>query len=264
MRLQRLGRPALRIAATVGAGLVLAPASAAAYLPLPAIIQSLLSALPSAPVTIPQPSTVTGAVVAEVLTATKVLAGPGTGKKVGTLSTTTTLGDEPEVPVVLAATTDSSGNPWVKVELPGRPNESVGWVSGNAVLIEQDPWYIAISIARRTVDVYDNGKRVIHARAVVGEAGTPTPTGHFSVLQIVPQTPPDGFLGPYTVQLNAYSDVLHHFGAGPGRVAIHGRGGASLLDPLGSARSHGCIRINNKYIEKIAAEVPLGTPVTIS
>jgi lipoprotein-anchoring transpeptidase ErfK/SrfK len=39
--------------------------------------------------------------------------------------------------------------------------------------------------------------------------------------------------------------VLDDYGGGPGRVAIHGRAGASLLDPLGTARSHGCIRIDN-------------------
>jgi lipoprotein-anchoring transpeptidase ErfK/SrfK len=42
------------------------------------------------------------------------------------------------------------------------------------------------------------------------------------------------------------------FGGGPGRVAIHGRDGTSLLDPLGSARSHGCIRIDNGPITWMA------------
>ena len=46
---------------------------------------------------------------------------------------------------------------------------------------------------------------------------------------------------------------------GPGRVAIHGRDGASLSDPLGSARSHGCIRIDNTSIDWMAANIPQGT-----
>ena len=47
------------------------------------------------------------------------------------------------------------------------------------------------------------------------------------------------------IQLTAFSDVLDNYGGGPGRVAIHGRGGASLADPLGTARSHGCVRVAN-------------------
>ena len=51
------------------------------------------------------------------------------------------------------------------------------------------------------------------------------------------------FYGPWALHLTALSDVLTTFDGGPGRIAIHGRGGSSLRDPLGTARSHGCIRI---------------------
>jgi lipoprotein-anchoring transpeptidase ErfK/SrfK len=46
-------------------------------------------------------------------------------------------------------------------------------------------------------------------------------------------------------------------------VAIHGRGGALLADPLGSARSHGCIRLDNGAIAWLAARATEGTPVAI-
>lgn len=49
----------------------------------------------------------------------------------------------------------------------------------------------------------------------------------------------------------------------PGLYAIHGRGGASLLDPLGSARSHGCIRLDNSAVGLLAADAAEGTPVQI-
>jgi lipoprotein-anchoring transpeptidase ErfK/SrfK len=57
--------------------------------------------------------------------------------------------------------------------------------------------------------------------------------------------------------------VLEDYGGGPGRVAIHGRAGASLLDPLGTARSHGCIRVANRDISWMASHVPVGTPVDV-
>ena len=51
--------------------------------------------------------------------------------------------------------------------------------------------------------------------------------------------------GPIT----GHSDVLQQFDGGDGTVGIHGRGGASLLDPLGTASSHGCIRVGNSSID---------------
>jgi|SRR5215217_2010344 len=50
---------------------------------------------------------------------------------------------------------------------------------------------------------------------------------------------------------------------GPGRVAIHGRGGASLLDPLGTAASHGCIRVDSRQAAWLARVLPPGAPVEI-
>jgi lipoprotein-anchoring transpeptidase ErfK/SrfK len=51
--------------------------------------------------------------------------------------------------------------------------------------------------------------------------------------------------------------------AGPGRVALHGRAGASLLDPLGTARSHGCVRGDNEHVAWMARELPVGAPVRV-
>ena len=75
----------------------------------------------------------------------------------------------------------------------------------------------------------------------------------------VPQPDPNGFRGSWALLLTAFSPVLDNFDGGPGQVAIHGRGGASLLDPLGRARSHGCIRA----IDVLARDAAVGTPVQI-
>lgn len=70
-------------------------------------------------------------------------------------------------------------------------------------------------------------------------------------------------LGSWAIHLNGFSTTIGHFDGGDGELALHGRGGASLLDPLGSARSHGCIRVDNGAIGFIASHAPLGTPVII-
>jgi lipoprotein-anchoring transpeptidase ErfK/SrfK len=46
-------------------------------------------------------------------------------------------------------------------------------------------------------------------------------------------------------------------------VAIHGRDGSSLADPLGSARSHGCVRVQDRWITYLAHHVEPGVPVRI-
>jgi lipoprotein-anchoring transpeptidase ErfK/SrfK len=90
------------------------------------------------------------------------------------------------------------------------------------------------------------------------------PDGLAAIYEIDRQPDPNGFLGPWALPLTAFSNVLFNFGGGPGRVAIHGRGGASLIDPLGSAASHGCVRIADGPIGWMASHLAKGTPVEIT
>ena len=99
---------------------------------------------------------------------------------------------------------------------------------------------------------------------VVGAPATPTPRGRFAVYELARQSDPHGFLGPWALHLTAHSNVLDDYGGGPGRVAIHGRDGPSLADPLGTAASHGCIRIADSEVRFLARVLAPGTPVTVS
>ena len=99
------------------------------------------------------------------------------------------------------------------------------------------------------------------------EPSTPTPVGLFAIAWAIPWNP-DDFLGSWVLELTAHSDVLQQFDGGDGTVGIHGRGGASVLDPLGSAASHGCIRLANDSIDWLVRTIgrnrPPGTPVRVS
>ena len=94
----------------------------------------------------------------------------------------------------------------------------------------------------------------------VGRAVTPTPRGLAYVTQLLKQPDPHGVYGPWAFGLSIYSRVLTSFGGGPGEVGIHGTD-----EPAGIGRdvSHGCIRLRNRAIERLARIVPLGTPVFI-
>jgi hypothetical protein len=168
--------------------------------------------------------------------------------------------------LVLDAIPSGGRRCWVRVRLPWRPNDASGWLAADQVRLEPTAWSIVVSRARRTLTVDRGGVAVERASVVIGAPGTPTPTGLFAVIGAWP-SPPSSFFGAWILTLTAHSNVLRRFDGGNGRTGIHGRGGASLLDPLGSALSHGCIRLANRAIRllvrAIGSQLP-GTPVWIS
>jgi lipoprotein-anchoring transpeptidase ErfK/SrfK len=166
--------------------------------------------------------------------------------------------------LVLGSRVDAAGHPWLRVRLDYRPNGFAAWIDAEDTVLHQDPWRIAVSRERREVRVYDAGHLVRTFAAVVGKPSTPTPAGLFAIAAELPQpSPGKNFEGAWVLPLTAHSEVLRTFEGGDGQVALHGRGGASLADPLHSARSHGCVRLANAAIGWIAGHVPVGTPVRV-
>jgi hypothetical protein len=168
--------------------------------------------------------------------------------------------------LVLSAAKDREGHCWVKIRLPTRPNRATGWIDGERMLLRPTSWRIVVSLATRTLTVDHAGTATRRMRVVVGTPATPTPAGLFSIIGVW-RSSPNAFLGSWILALTAHSDVLREFDGGNGRVGIHGRGGASLLDPLGSADSHGCVRLANTAIDWLVrtigpTQLP-GTPVQI-
>jgi lipoprotein-anchoring transpeptidase ErfK/SrfK len=169
--------------------------------------------------------------------------------------------------LILGRPHESDNRCWVQVRLPRRPNNAAGWVNANLVVVKKTSWRIDVSTASRTLTLFGSGRPVRTISVVVGKPSTPTPVGLFAVAWAIPWHPTD-FLGSWVLELTAHSDVLQQFDGGDGTVGIHGRGGASLLDPLGSAASHGCIRLANDSIDWLvdtvgASQLP-GTPVLVS
>jgi lipoprotein-anchoring transpeptidase ErfK/SrfK len=93
----------------------------------------------------------------------------------------------------------------------------------------------------------------------VGTGGTPTPTGSFYITMLVTPTNQAAY-GPYAFGLSAYSEVLFSFAGGDGQVGIHG---TADTGSIGQDVSHGCIRVHNDAITRMANLLPLGTPVEI-
>jgi lipoprotein-anchoring transpeptidase ErfK/SrfK len=68
--------------------------------------------------------------------------------------------------------------------------------------------------------------------------------------------------GPFALATSARSNVLQEFDGGPGQIALHGTNG--LPGALGTAASHGCIRLSTGAITWLARRIGAGVPLTVS
>ena len=162
---------------------------------------------------------------------------------------------------VLAHETSRDGRDWVRVRLPGRPNGHTGWIPEAHTRAKATSWRIAIRLSTRRVTVYRDGKVARRFRAVIGTSATPTPRGRFFIEEAVRLSPVD-LGGPYALATSARSSVLQEFAGGPGQIALHGTNG--LSDPLGTAASHGCIRLSTAAITWMARRIGSGVPLRIT
>ena len=149
---------------------------------------------------------------------------------------------------------------FIRVLLPLRPNGTVGWVKASDVTLDRMQYRIVIEVDRNTLTVEGNDGVIVSTKVALGTNNTPTPTGLFYVREIVPQANPNGGLGPVALGLSGLSEELRSFAGGFGRVAIHG---TNAPGKLGGDVSHGCVRMDNPNITKLAKLLPLGTPVEI-
>jgi hypothetical protein len=166
----------------------------------------------------------------------------------------------PTVLGVLGARVDASCRAaWYRVQLPLRPNGLVGWVRASAVTEHSIRTRIVVSLSERRVTLLRSGRPLLVVPAAIGSAATPTPTGRYYVNQKLVAPDPLGAYGPVALGISAFSPVLKTWAQG-GPIAIHGTNQATLL---GSAVSHGCIRVRNADVLRLWRLAPTGTPVLI-
>lgn len=238
------GRVALLIAlAALAAASLAPPATAAAPEPAGPTAKLAWTATPTYP------------------TAARAAPGPG-ARRIARVTPTAAWDGGPVGLLVLGARRDRTGRLWARVQLPERPNGRSAWIDTDYAKLGATPWRIVVERGRRRATAFRAGRAVRRWPVVVGKPSTPTPRGLFAVYERVRQ-PPGSELGPWALQLTAHSNTLTNYGGGPGRVALHGRRGPLLADPLGSSRSHGCVRMQDSIVSWLARRAHPGTPVEI-
>lgn len=148
---------------------------------------------------------------------------------------------------------------WVEVELPRRPNGGRGWVPAYAL----GPFHLRRTVLtvdreRLTAVLENEGRTVWRSRVGVGKASTPTPAGRFYVREGLRLASRGGVYGPYAFGTSAYS-VLSDWPGG-GVIGIHGTNEPELIP---GRPSHGCVRVPNDAMRRLAKQMPVGTRVVI-
>jgi lipoprotein-anchoring transpeptidase ErfK/SrfK len=167
---------------------------------------------------------------------------------------------------VLARARDAEGRPWLRVRLPGRRltgrvPPATGWILAAGTRPLVTAWHLVVNLRARRVDAYRDGVRERRFGAVVGAPATPTPVGVAFVEENL-RLPAARAGAPYALALSARSAVLQEFDGGPGQIALHGRRGVG--GTLGTAASHGCVRLSDAAITWLAARIRPGVPVTVA
>ena len=162
------------------------------------------------------------------------------------------------VQVVLAVgqTTAADGTSWFKLNLPMRPNGTMGWIPAGTATLKPTRNHIVVHRGLRRIELLRDGKRLLSAKVAVGAPGRETPLGEFYVTaRFVPDDP---FLGVFAFETSAYSRLTEW--PGGGIVGIHGTSKPWLL---GQAVSHGCVRVSNQTALALKRLAPVGTPISI-
>jgi lipoprotein-anchoring transpeptidase ErfK/SrfK len=161
--------------------------------------------------------------------------------------------------VLVTNTAVHHGRLWARVRLPVLPNGTQGWVPraalGGYTFVDT---HLVVRLPRRRMTLFRAGRAIFRAPVGIGAPGTPTPRGHFYIRDRL-RGYASAFYGPIAFGTSARSAVLTEWPAG-GFIGIHGTNHPHLIP---GRPSHGCIRMRNRDLVRLARLMPVGTPVTI-
>jgi lipoprotein-anchoring transpeptidase ErfK/SrfK len=197
---------------------------------------------------------------AAVLRRAVVRAKPSLASRAVTTLDTWTTDDTQNIVLVLNGTDVKAGQTWYRVRLPILPNNSVGWVQarylGDLYTVHT---HLYVNRATMTATLKRDGVTVFKSVVGVGKSVWPTPRGEFYIRDKMTSFASPVY-GPIAFGTSARSPVLTDWPGG-GFVGVHGTNEPGILP---GRVSHGCIRMPNASILKLARLMPVGTPLTVS
>jgi lipoprotein-anchoring transpeptidase ErfK/SrfK len=152
-----------------------------------------------------------------------------------------------------------AGDVWYRALLPLRPNGTSGYIAAGSVRLVQTRYRIEVDRKRLRLTLWDGCSALMRFPIGLGKESTPTPDGRYYIIALLKPPLAGSVYGTYAYGLSAFSDVLTDWKGG-GIIGLHGTNDPSSI---GNRKSHGCIRLYNRDIEKLVSILPLGTPVDI-
>jgi hypothetical protein len=190
---------------------------------------------------------------------TKILSDPRRGARSVARLRFLTEDRAAEVYLVLDGRMDSAGRTWLHIRIPQRPNGRTGWVREDALSqLYVVRTQLVIDRGKLRARLYRNGKQIWSASIGVGASGTPTPRGDFWIRERLKGLGDGTVYGPWAFGTSAYSNLSDWPGGGV--VGIHGTNQPGLIP---GRPSHGCVRVRNDKVRRLARLMPVGTPVRI-
>jgi lipoprotein-anchoring transpeptidase ErfK/SrfK len=185
---------------------------------------------------------------------------PSDSAPVVTQLETTTTDKTTNVVLVLGGIELKGDQTWYRVRLPILPNNSTGWVPARALgALQEIDTHLYIDRASLTATLKRDGVTVFTTTVGVGRSVSPTPRGEYYIVDRVSGFD-DPVYGPVAFGTSARSATLTDWPGG-GVVGVHGTNEPRILP---GRVSHGCIRMRNASILKLARLMQVGTPLTIS
>jgi hypothetical protein len=165
----------------------------------------------------------------------------------------------PEVYLARRSHRDNEGRMWIEVRIPARPNGQKGWVPQTALgPLHTVTTSLVIDRRRARAVLRRAGTRIWRAPVGLGAPGMPTPRGRFYIREKIRNLGGSPIYGPWAFGTSAYSSLSDWPGGGV--VGIHGTDQPWLIP---GRPSHGCVRMRNRAIVRLARLMPIGTPVRI-
>ncbi|MBD2104623.1 L,D-transpeptidase [Leptolyngbya sp. FACHB-261] len=129
----------------------------------------------------------------------------------------------------------------------------------------EQPLRLEVEVSKRRVSLYRGSSLVKRYPIAVGRPGWETPTGTFQVAQIVHN--PD-WMNPMTGAVIRGGDPANPLGRhwigfwtdGTNWIGFHG---TNRPESVGLPVSHGCLRMHNRDVAELFAQVQIGVPVTV-
>jgi lipoprotein-anchoring transpeptidase ErfK/SrfK len=127
-----------------------------------------------------------------------------------------------------------------------------------------NPIHLVLRLQERQLYVYQGEETIATYPVAIGRPDTPTPTGEFQIFEMLEdpawKNPRTGEIEPPSANGSLGTRWMGFANMPNGVIGFHGTPNRASI---GSAASHGCVRMRNEDAEALFQQIEVGTIVTV-